>query len=964
MNEMLGMQCMGDANPEGAGVAGNMQAVMVAQQQHDYQAEQHKNLQLPANAGQMMHNNALHVHPAPQMQCPPLMQQDDGAQNTMVYYSNQVNMGTHESPSHVSCDSPAHMAYNPMAHMTHNAPLHVSHNSPNQLTHDSPVQWQHNSPVHMPCNSPVHMPCNNNMHMAHNSPVHGTCNSPVACSNSNLHLPHNSPAHDSSAAQVAGPPTNPANETAHQPNYMPTLAEPCKFCGIELPMDTLAVVAHFNSHFRDAPSSCSYDSHAAANRTSHSPHFSAMHKYNMNANRLVNSMAPSDHQNQTSDSHHLYSVPYSYSPQAEPSNLKLYEDQRPGGVEPLTSTLQTPKAAPNLSPGMCGTSTADPSHVAVNRCSPLNLTGRTKLSSSPAAVPPLLDTPSVNEGLYMHGASSSVQMPVMHNNALPNQLMNTNTGPYHGIYSSPNTYFGHGCQYNNSVAMQPQSSNCKVQQSFSHNLENVGLSIPVLSPNLGGVDDEQNCLTSRVRIPDAGPNSIGAYNNVTSSDFVASGVSVMQCKEQTSLIINESIPNDSTNSLSNSANLANSSVKQDEVSNKLCVDSVDSSKSHPVPQENENKDDCNTQNSIPSVVMNSDSLQSCETSGVANCSLASSSNPDTSLPVDVNSKMVNHNFNHPPNEIQNRTCLNTQPTSSFVMNNFPSSISSLIPTYPTLSPQVPFSTDQINVSSSNSPASQYYSLSNPMYAAGTSVSMSWSPNVATPVLSSAGSVPQSVNTATGTCTTNGTSGACTTNGTSGTCTANGTLGVCTTNGGMTAPFLNTPIVVPSLPCPPPAAAPKPYKCSICNEEFNIKEDLRAHFQAHEAAKPFHCDVCGLGVCNQKALKRHKLTHTGYKPYKCDTCGRSFLQKHDLNRHMSIHDRPKYLQCEHCKRTFTGISPLKTHKCKGVKVEMPYLCHICGDGCSNRLSWSYHMWKHTKNPMFVPFQENVSPVGTS
>ena len=157
---------------------------------------------------------------------------------------------------------------------------------------------------------------------------------------------------------------------------------------------------------------------------------------------------------------------------------------------------------------------------------------------------------------------------------------------------------------------------------------------------------------------------------------------------------------------------------------------------------------------------------------------------------------------------------------------------------------------------------------------------------------------------------------------------------------------------------PATTAPKPYKCSICNKEFSVKEELRDHFQGHEAAKPFHCDICGLGVSNNRALKRHKLTHTGHKPYKCDTCGKSFLQKHDLNRHMNVHERPKYFTCEQCKRIFTAISSFKSHKCKGVQEVRPFLCHICGDGCTNRLAWSYHMWKHTKNPMFVPFQDNL------
>lgn len=151
---------------------------------------------------------------------------------------------------------------------------------------------------------------------------------------------------------------------------------------------------------------------------------------------------------------------------------------------------------------------------------------------------------------------------------------------------------------------------------------------------------------------------------------------------------------------------------------------------------------------------------------------------------------------------------------------------------------------------------------------------------------------------------------------------------------------------------------KPYKCAMCDRGFLYKEELQEHAESHEAAKPYKCDICGAGLSHISALRRHRLAHSGYKPHRCEICSRSFFQKCDLQRHYPTHAKSKQ-QCGVCKKKYSSLHFLENHKCKAPEPK-PFKCNICGEGCANNMAWSYHMWKHTKNPIFVPFQEKFTP----
>lgn len=103
-----------------------------------------------------------------------------------------------------------------------------------------------------------------------------------------------------------------------------------------------------------------------------------------------------------------------------------------------------------------------------------------------------------------------------------------------------------------------------------------------------------------------------------------------------------------------------------------------------------------------------------------------------------------------------------------------------------------------------------------------------------------------------------------------------------------------------------------YICKICGEEFNKKIDLKKHERTHNGPKKFKCELCGK-VCNRKAeLKGHMRTHTGEKPFLCPTCGKGFGFAHHLKGHLLTHTGEKPHICEICGRGFNDRSSMRRH----------------------------------------------------
>lgn len=105
---------------------------------------------------------------------------------------------------------------------------------------------------------------------------------------------------------------------------------------------------------------------------------------------------------------------------------------------------------------------------------------------------------------------------------------------------------------------------------------------------------------------------------------------------------------------------------------------------------------------------------------------------------------------------------------------------------------------------------------------------------------------------------------------------------------------------------------KPYKCPICDAQFNRPANLKTHLRIHSGEKPYKCDTCSARFVQVAHLRAHVLIHTGEKPYPCQVCGTRFRHLQTLKSHIRIHTGEKPFSCEECDLKFRHKSQLRLH----------------------------------------------------
>lgn len=51
---------------------------------------------------------------------------------------------------------------------------------------------------------------------------------------------------------------------------------------------------------------------------------------------------------------------------------------------------------------------------------------------------------------------------------------------------------------------------------------------------------------------------------------------------------------------------------------------------------------------------------------------------------------------------------------------------------------------------------------------------------------------------------------------------------------------------------------------------------------------FVCSACDYVTCNMTNIKRHVRLHTGERPFKCPVCNKDFNEKGNLKKHFVVH----------------------------------------------------------------------------
>ena len=139
--------------------------------------------------------------------------------------------------------------------------------------------------------------------------------------------------------------------------------------------------------------------------------------------------------------------------------------------------------------------------------------------------------------------------------------------------------------------------------------------------------------------------------------------------------------------------------------------------------------------------------------------------------------------------------------------------------------------------------------------------------------------------------------------------------------------------------------PPDFECNICELKSKNYLDYKKHMSIHESEDWPRCDVCKRVRLfkTEELLQAHKKEKHG--PFICNICGKEFSAKASLEKHGVVHGETYRYKCEQCQKGFSSIHSLTVHENvhhKGIK---PFLCTICGNGFTSKISLVEHMNMH-------------------
>lgn len=149
---------------------------------------------------------------------------------------------------------------------------------------------------------------------------------------------------------------------------------------------------------------------------------------------------------------------------------------------------------------------------------------------------------------------------------------------------------------------------------------------------------------------------------------------------------------------------------------------------------------------------------------------------------------------------------------------------------------------------------------------------------------------------------------------------------------------------------------KPFSCSICDEKFKNKSDMKSHRWKHSLLRRSvrgdegrSCDVCHKLVKSKRALIAHKKTHS--KGDKCEKCGKLFSSPSNLFKHKKTVHIEKLFMCDVCGASYKAKGHLTTHTLK-VHDDKTYLCEECGKSFPHPSNLRKHIRTHAAIKSFI------------
>ncbi|KAK2513559.1 hypothetical protein Q9233_015409 [Columba guinea] len=139
---------------------------------------------------------------------------------------------------------------------------------------------------------------------------------------------------------------------------------------------------------------------------------------------------------------------------------------------------------------------------------------------------------------------------------------------------------------------------------------------------------------------------------------------------------------------------------------------------------------------------------------------------------------------------------------------------------------------------------------------------------------------------------------------------------------------------------------KPFECSKCGKCYFRKENLLEHEARNcmnRSEQVFTCSICQEVFKRRMELRLHMVSHTGEMPYKCSSCAQQFMQKKDLQSHMiKLHGAPKPHACSTCAKCFLSRTELRLHEAFKHRGEKLFVCEECGHRASSRNGLQMHI----------------------
>ncbi|XP_046577467.1 zinc finger protein 841-like [Haliotis rubra] len=125
------------------------------------------------------------------------------------------------------------------------------------------------------------------------------------------------------------------------------------------------------------------------------------------------------------------------------------------------------------------------------------------------------------------------------------------------------------------------------------------------------------------------------------------------------------------------------------------------------------------------------------------------------------------------------------------------------------------------------------------------------------------------------------------------------------------------------------------------DKFDLKTDLKAHYESHAEDRPFKCDVCGFRCVSERGLTFHKTSHTNSSSNMCEVCGRTFKYRAGLTNHLREHAGTKPFLCGQCGEGFVFQRFLTRHCKIKHNIVHQHSCKTCGHQFKSFKALKYH-----------------------